>query len=152
MQEVLEQKTRLEQRKNRLAQEEIRLKLKERKIRTRRLIELGGLVVKAGLDFLPHNTVYGALLSLNESLQKTPDIKTAWTTKGSAAFKKEQRHKTAIILKFTEQPDGNIRGKIRDHGLKWNRIRSEWYGYVTDLPSLKKNIANMEHSLEIINS
>jgi hypothetical protein len=33
-------------------------------MRTRHLIEIGGLVVKAGLDHLPANTLYGALISL----------------------------------------------------------------------------------------
>ena len=39
MQNVVEQKARLEQKKNRLIAEETRLKLKERKMRTRHLIE-----------------------------------------------------------------------------------------------------------------
>ena len=51
MQNVVEQKVRLEQKKNRLIAEETRLKLKERKMRTRHLIEVGGLVTKAGLDY-----------------------------------------------------------------------------------------------------
>ena len=46
MQNVVEQKVRLEQKKNRLLAEETRLKLKERKMRTRHLIEVGGLVTK----------------------------------------------------------------------------------------------------------
>ena len=56
---VEEQKIKLEQKKNRLAAEEMRLKLKERKARTRHLIELGGLVVKANIHYLPTNTIYG---------------------------------------------------------------------------------------------
>ena len=55
MKNVAEQKVRLEQKKNRLIAEETRLKLKERKMRTRSLIEQGGLIVKAGLDHLPTN-------------------------------------------------------------------------------------------------
>ncbi len=41
MQNVKEQKVKLEQKKNRLIIEETRLKLKERKMRTRHLIEVG---------------------------------------------------------------------------------------------------------------
>ena len=39
-------KDKLAQKRNRLAAEEIRINLKERKLRTRRLIEIGGLVDK----------------------------------------------------------------------------------------------------------
>jgi len=52
MKTVTEEKVKLEQKKNRLAAEETRLNLKERKMRTRHLIEIGGLVVKAELDHL----------------------------------------------------------------------------------------------------
>jgi hypothetical protein len=69
MQNVVEQKIKLEQKKNRLIAEETRLKLKERKMRTRHLIETGGLIVKAELDYLPINTLYGALLSIATSLE-----------------------------------------------------------------------------------
>ena len=51
MKELETQKKKLAQKKNRIAVEETRLRLKERKARTRHLIELGGLVVKAELDF-----------------------------------------------------------------------------------------------------
>ena len=82
MQNVVEQKVRLEQKKNRLIAEETRLKLKERKMRTRHLIEVGGLVTKAGLDYLPTNTLYGALLSIASSLETNQVIKDEWTKIG----------------------------------------------------------------------
>ena len=53
-----------EQQKARLAEQEAKLKTAERKARTRRLIEAGGLVDKVGLLDLDSSTLYGALLSL----------------------------------------------------------------------------------------
>ena len=58
MKNVEEQKKKLEQKRNRLAAEETKLKLKERKARTRHLIENGGLITKAGLSHLPSNALY----------------------------------------------------------------------------------------------
>ena len=55
-----------EQQKARLAEQEAKLKTAERKARTRRLIEAGGLVDKAGLLELEANALYGALLSLRD--------------------------------------------------------------------------------------
>ena len=90
MQNVNDQKVKLEQKKNRLIAEETRLKLKERKMRTRHLIEVGGLVTKAGLDHLPTNTLYGALLSIGESLETNVAIKEQWTKIGKTKLEEEQ--------------------------------------------------------------
>ena len=151
MQNVVEQKARLEQKKNRLVAEETRLKLKERKMRTRHLIEVGGLVTKAGLDYLPTNTLYGALLSIALSLETNQAIKEQWTEIGKTKLDQEQTNKHAVILKFEQEPSSEIRQAVRNYGLKWNKLRSEWYGYVSDLDSLKVELNTAAHNLEIIN-
>ena len=149
-QKVTEQKVRLEQKKNRLIAEETRLRLKERKMRTRRLIEIGGLVTKAGLDNLPTNTLYGALLSLAISVESNQSIKDEWTKLGKATLDQEQTTKQAVILKFEQKPSNDIRKIIRSHGLKWNELRSEWYGYCSNIKALKDDLGAIEHQLEII--
>ena len=150
MQNVVEQKVRLEQKKNRLILEETRLKLKERKMRTPYLIEVGGLVTKAGLDYLPTNTLYGALLSIATSLETNQVIKDEWTKIGKTKLDQEQTTKHAVILKFEQEPNSEIRQAVRNHGLKWNKLRTEWYGYVNDLDSLKVELNTAAHNLEII--
>lgn len=143
-------KTKLQQRKNKLAAEEIKLSIKERKMRTRHLIEVGGLVVKAGLDHLATNILYGALLSLKNSLNDDEHIKKQWQEIGKNAFDQEEQIKTPVILKLPEKPSTEIRQNIRANGLKWNALRQEWYGYVTDLDTLKNDLQNIDHELEII--
>ena len=151
MQNVVDQKARLEQKKNRLIAEETRLKLKERKMRTRHLIEVGGLVTKAGLDYLPTNTLYGALLSIASSLETNQAIKEQWTEIGKTKLDQEQTNKHAVILKFEQEPSSEIRQVVRNYGLKWNKLRTDWYGYVSDLDSLKVELNTAAHNLEIIN-
>jgi len=155
MQNVSDQKVKLEQKKNRLIAEETRLKLKERKMRTRHLIELGGLLVKAELDHLPINTLYGALLSLKDELHqddslKIEALKTQWTKFGKTKLDQEQKDKIAIILTFTDKPSEEIRSHVRTHNLKWNKVREEWYGYVTNINSLKEGLGTILYNLEII--
>ncbi|MFU7501189.1 MAG: conjugal transfer protein TraD [Candidatus Tisiphia sp.] len=150
MQAITTQKLRLEQKKNRLIAEETKLKLKERKMRTRYLIEIGGLIVKAELDHLPTNTLYGSLLSLKNSLTNQSDIQDQWTKTGKAAFDQEQQQKTAVILKLEEKPSLEIRGIIRSHSLKWNHLRNEWYGYVLDLKVLKDGLGNLKYDLQVV--
>ena len=148
MQNITDQKVRLEQKKNRLIAEETRLKLKERKMRTRHLIEVGGLVTKAGLDHLPTNTLYGALLSIGESLETNVAIKEQWTKIGKTKLEEEQTNKNAVILKFEQEPSNEIRKVIRNHGLKWNKLRQEWYGYVFNINALKNDLGATLYQIE----
>jgi hypothetical protein len=136
---ILEQKKeRLMQLKNRIREEETLLKAKERKARTRRLIELGGLVTKAQLDHLPSNTLYGSLLHIKEQLANNAKLQAQWAHQGGAAFSKSDIPKTAVIVSFSEKPSADLCIKLRALGLKWNNIRQEWQGHtilqeVTDL-------------------
>jgi hypothetical protein len=148
MQNVTDQKVRLEQKKNRLIAEETRLKLKERKMRTRHLIEVGGLVTKAGLDHLPTNTLYGALLSIGESLETNVAIKEQWTKIGKTKLEEEQTNKHAVILKFEQELSNEIRKVIRNHSLKWNKLRQEWYGYVFNINALKNDLGATLYQIE----
>ena len=148
MQNVIDQKVKLEQKKNRLILEETRLKLKERKMRTRYLIEVGGLVTKAGLDYLPTNTLYGALLSIATSLETNQVIKDEWTKIGKTKLDQEQTNKNAVILKFEQEPSNEIRKVIRNHGLKWNKLRQEWYGYVFNINALKNDLGATLYQIE----
>ena len=150
MKNVDEQKKKLQQKKNRLAVEETRLKLKERKMRTRHLIEVGGLVVKAKIDNLPTNTLYGAMLSLTKELQSNPDIKNSWKEVGKVHLDAEDAKTTPIIITFTDQPEKEVRDEIRTLGLRWNKFRSEWYGTVSDLDALNNAIKNQTHNIEIL--
>jgi conjugative transfer protein TraD len=64
----------------------------ERRKRTRHLIELGGLLVKAGLVSLTNDdraTIYGALLWMADKLQSDQGerARELWATKGKRAFK-----------------------------------------------------------------
>ena len=148
MKNVAEQKVRLEQKKNRLIAEETRLKLKERKMRTRSLIEQGGLIVKAGLDHLPTNTLYGALLSISLDLETNQGIKDQWTKIGKAKLDQEQANNQAVILKFEQEPDNDIRTTVRSHGLKWNKLRQEWYGYCNNINTLKNDLGSITYQIE----
>lgn len=150
MAQIEAQKLKLEQKKNRLAAAETILKIKEQKLHTRNLIKLGELIMKARLQTLPVNTLYGALLSISEQLEKDSEIKSVWAKKGNAILNNEQQKKTAVILKFDEQPSSKSLVVIRSHGIRWNSLRKEWGGYTTNLESLKECLKNIQYNLEII--
>ena len=128
---LIEKRKHLEQRKNRLKQMEASLSIQERKNRTRRLIELGGLVSKAKLDHWNANSLFGALLSLKERENDKGQMLT-WTQNGGIAFSadKSSAPKTPVIVKFAEIPPDEIKHALKSSGLKWNALRQEWEGHV----------------------
>jgi len=66
----------------------------KRRERTRRLIELGGLIVKARLDMLVEDdraAIYGALLGLVQQAngERREEVIALWRRKGKRAFEAE---------------------------------------------------------------
>ena len=150
MKDVEQQKIKLQQKKVRMAIEETKIKFKERKMRTKSLIEKGGLITKSGLDHLPTDTLYGALLSLSQQLNIEPAIKDIWAKEGKSALDAEQKATTPIIVKFDEEPDTKIKEEIRSQGLRFNKFRSEWYGNIIDIQSLKNLLNGIKYNLETL--
>lgn len=74
----------------------------ERRKRTRHLIELGGLVVKAGIVDLTGDdraTILGALLWMADKLRsdQSGQARTLWSKKGKEAFVAERKEETPTV-------------------------------------------------------
>lgn len=78
------------QRMNKLKEMEASLNVQERKRRTRKLIELGGLAEKAHLDTWDSNTLLGAFLYLKDA---DPVQRDAWSHKGGVVFSSDKTDK-----------------------------------------------------------
>lgn len=70
---------------NKLAYE----KLKQRKLDTRRKIELGGLVIKSGMNEYDKAIILGALIHAVQSLEREPHVQQLFQSLGEAAFREE---------------------------------------------------------------
>ena len=53
-----------------------------------------------------------------------------------------------MILKFEQELSNEIRKVIRNHGLKWNKLRQEWYGYVFNINALKNDLGATLYQIE----
>jgi hypothetical protein len=75
----------IEQRMNKLKEMEATLNVRLRKKRTRRLIELGGLVSKAQLEDWNANTLLGGLMFLKER-ELDSQLLDEWSDRGGKVF------------------------------------------------------------------
>jgi hypothetical protein len=120
-----------EQQKARLAEEAAKLKDAERRARTRRLIEAGGLIDKAGLLDLDANALYGALLSLRDGADDKNQID-KWSALGGRAFAREARlrdeGREAVILTFPAALAREATTALRQAGFRFSKVMQHWEG------------------------
>ena len=120
-----------EQQKARLAEAEARLKLDERRQRTRRLVEAGALVEKTGLLELDSNALYGALLSLRDGADDKDQVET-WAALGGRTFAREaharDEGKEAVLLTFTALLPKDATTALRKAGFRFSRVMQHWEG------------------------
>jgi hypothetical protein len=120
-----------EQQKARLAEAEAKLKLDERKQRTRRLVEAGALVDKVGLLELDSNALYGALLSLRDGADDKAQVE-KWTALGGRTFAREAKArdegKEAVLLTFTAPLSKDATTDLRKAGFRYSKVMQHWEG------------------------
>ncbi len=128
---LAERQERLAQQRARLALEENRLREAERRARTRRLIEAGGLVERAGLLNLEPNALYGALLGL-AGAAADPERLTGWRIVGGQAFDREARARAAgrepLVLTAAQALPTAAAARLRGMGFRWSRVLKHWEG------------------------
>lgn len=112
--------TRLEEEKQKLAE-------KQRKARTRALIEHGGLVAKAGLDAWPKERMLGAMLAA-ASTTDAAKLR-AWEQRGAAVLN-GAKARVPATAKFDAEIDRTASTALKDIGFKYNPLRKEWEGRV----------------------
>ena len=61
-------------------------RIKTRKAQTRRKIELGGLIVKAGMDNVSKEIILGALIHAKKEIEKEPAAQSLYQSIGQSAF------------------------------------------------------------------
>jgi len=106
-----------------------RLKLIEKKERTRRLIEIGGLAVKAGINTLPASALYDRFLHIAADA-KDPHAVTQWERAGSRHFQAEEDIRVVAVARFPNKVEPELAASLRSAGFRWNRFLKQWEGNV----------------------
>ena len=128
---LAERMSRLEQQRAKLAEQEAKLKADERKQRTRRLVEAGTLIERAGLFDLEEAALYGGLLSLAESVRDKTKL-AGWTKAGKIALDQATVGNGAtnepLTVIFPAPLPTPFATRLRGAGLRWNKVMQHWEG------------------------
>jgi hypothetical protein len=116
-------------RKARAEQEQAKLKLMQRKERTRRLIEIGGLAVKAGIDGLSAAALYDRFLRIADEASD-PKAVALWERSGGRHFHQEDDTRVVAVAKFAGKILPDLTSQLRELGFHWNRLLIQWEGKV----------------------
>ena len=120
----------LEQKGLKLAKQKAAINAQKRKIDNQRKYELGGIVVKAGLNEFDNATLLGALLDV----AKTKDASklAQWREDGGAVYANDAREKSRstqpLFVSFQAEPSDDIRAALRGKGFHWNAAVTRWEG------------------------
>ena len=128
---LAERQARLDQQRAKLQLEENRLKEAERKARTRKLIEAGGLVDKAGLLDLDSAVFYGALLQAAADANNAERVE-QWRVAGGRAFDHEAKARDAgrepLVLTLPDAASAPVQAQLRKAGFRWSKVLRHWEG------------------------
>lgn len=128
IEKILEQKVLISAKKEKLEMREKLLRNKERKIQTKRLIQDGELISKAGIDHLDPNALLGALLEIKEKSKNEKSI-SEWSEKGKALLASHRSEgKQPLIVSFDSELLPITKSTLKSLKFKWNPFRKEWYG------------------------
>ena len=119
-----------------LAQKIARLELKEklirekeRKLKLKRLLELGDIVAKAEIDHLDVETLLGAFLEIKALSAKEERVE-KWKAFGKESLDIDKvLNPQPLIVSFESELPMNIKIALRQKKFRWNQFRREWYGY-----------------------
>ena len=116
-------------RKAKAEQEAARLKLMQQKERTRRLIEIGGLAVKAGIDTIPSAALYDRFLAIAIDAKDEKTV-ALWERAGSRHFQEEEDTRVVVVARFANKIEPDLAASLRALGFRWNRFLKQWEGNV----------------------
>lgn len=100
---------------------------RNRKKRAHELIELGGLVKKAGLDTWPRARLLGAMMAAAKTTD--PAKLQLWEQKGHAELN-GVKEKVVAIAAFDGPIDDSKSTTLKSLGFKFNPLRMEWEGRI----------------------
>ena len=118
----------LEEKKQKIKDEERSIKAKEKRAIARNAKDLGILAIRAGLstDF-DKEILLGAFLEISKKL-KDDEIRMKWKNEWTKQNSKIS-DRNPLILTFDSPPNKAVKEIIKSYKFKWNDFRGEYHGH-----------------------
>jgi hypothetical protein len=120
----------LEAAKNRLRAKELELRLQEKKDKDRKIFQVGKLAYKANLTGMDTEALFGALLEISEKINNPESLK-KWRERAASVTDNVKEKGDSIAISFESTPSSDAKNKLKELGLRYNKFRNEWNGYVS---------------------
>lgn len=135
----------LAEKKQKLKFQERQLHEKSRKQKTKRMIEVGSIASKFGIDVFDDQTITGAFAEIQEKSQ--PAQLEIWKKKGEALSK---RSLTPLLVSFGQEPSDDVKMTLKTLRFKWNSMLRLWQGYgIKD--EIEKLVQAFHGKVEVVN-
>ena len=123
---IVSEKEKLAQTRARLEKRQRLVNELERKVKIRKTIELGDLIIKAGLDDFDSQVLLGALLEIKALSTEKSNVK-RWSERQVAWLNSNQPQR--LIVSFQGESSSETTDLLRSKKFRWNSFRQEWYGF-----------------------
>jgi hypothetical protein len=102
---------------------------KEKISENKKLIALGNLVVKAKIDHLNNEYLFGAFIEIAE-YSKNPENLNRWKeNRKNICTQNPEFKKNKITISFKKTIDPSLKIQLKNLGFKWNKFSGEYYGF-----------------------
>ena len=100
---------------------------KEKKKRASKFNEIGRLAYRANIDQMDENALLGAFLEIAQSINN--DKLKLWQSNAEKFSKAQSNQEEQVFsISFLEEPNPEIKKKLKESKFSWNRFRKEFYG------------------------
>lgn len=100
---------------------------KEKKKRASKFSDIGRLAYQANIDEIDNQTLFGAFLEIAKNANKEKMFE--WKKEAEDFTNNRKKNSECVFsISFIEEPNNEVRKKLKENKFSWNRFRKEYYG------------------------
>jgi len=100
---------------------------KEKRQRAAKFSNIGRMAYQANIDQIDEQALFGAFLEIAEKLSE--EKLNHWKTIAKEFSQAKSKNSDLVFsISFLEEPDKEVKQKLKENKFMWNRFRKEFYG------------------------
>lgn len=100
---------------------------KEKKKRASKFSDIGRLAYQANIDQIDEQALLGAFIEIAENINE--EKLNNWKKNAESFFQSKSKNSDIVYsITFSEDPNAEVKQKLKEKKFSWNRFRKEFYG------------------------